>query len=131
MPEHLEVLVVGRANAHSQPDIEVPASEDTVGRRHAEITLGANGDCYLVDLGSANGTYVDKGGSWKKIQQSAVTPDTPIRLGTYETTIASLLRLRRRATPPPLPPEAAKAPRPSNPAGGRRPRRNPLTGEVE
>jgi len=103
MPEHLEVLVVGRANARSQPDIEVPASEDTVGRRHAEITLGANGDCYLVDLGSANGTYVDKGGSWKKIQQSAVTPDTPIRLGTYETTIASLLRLRRSGLAPAIP----------------------------
>jgi hypothetical protein len=130
MPEQLEVLVIGRANTRSQPDIELPASEDSVGRRHAEVTLGANGECYLVDLQSSNGTYVAKGGSWKKIQQSAVTPDTPIRLGSYETTISKLLRFRRQASPPIPSPPAREHPLPAK-QGGRRPRRNPVTGEIE
>ena len=130
MQGQIEVLVVGRANTRSQPDIEVPASEDTVGRRHAEITVGANGDCYLVDLGSSNGTYLATGGKWKKIQQSAVELNTPIRLGSYETTISALLRFRRQAAPPPLPSAfVARPPQPQQPA--RKPRRNPATGEIE
>lgn len=124
MHGNLEVLVVGRANSRSHPDIEVSAYEDTVGRRHAEITVGAGGDCYVVDLGSSNGTFVGEGGKWRRVQQTSVALGTPIRLGSYETTVASLLRLRRQATPPPMPAEM-------QPAQGRRPRRNPATGEVE
>jgi len=97
MHGQIEVLVVGRSNNRSQSDIELPASEDTVGRRHAEITLGANSECYIVDMGSSNGTFVADNGKWKKIQQSALTLNTPIRLGTFETTISGLLRSRRKA----------------------------------
>lgn len=128
MHGQIEVLVVGRANASSQPDIELPATEDTVGRRHAEVTVGANGDGYIVDLGSSNGTFVSENGKWKKIQQSAVSMDAPIRLGTYETTISGLLRFRRQATPPPLPTAFVARPQ-QQPA--RKPRRNPATGEIE
>ena len=130
MASPIEVLVAGRASSQSQADIQLPASEDTVGRRHAEITIGANGDCYIVDLGSSNGTFVGDKGKWKKIQQAAVSSNTPIRLGSYETTISELLRFRRQATPHPLP---APAPRPpKQPAqANRKPRRNPATGEIE
>lgn len=124
MQGNLEVLVVGRANSRSHPDIEVPAAEDTVGRRHAEITVVQGGDCYIVDLGSSNGTFVGEGGKWRRVQQASVALGAPIRLGSYETSVSSLLRLRREPTPPPLPVEVQRAP-------GRRPRRNPATGEVE
>ena len=130
MQGQIEVLVVGRANTRSQPDIELPATEDTVGRRHAEITVGANGDCYLVDLGSSNGTFVAENGKWKKVQQTALSSNTPLRLGSYETTISALMRFRRQATPPPLPSAfVARPPQPQQPA--RKPRRNPATGEIE
>lgn len=129
MQGQLEVLVVGRANSRAHPDIELPASEDTVGRRHAEITVGAGGDCYIVDLGSSNGTFASENGKWKKIQQTALSSNTPIRLGSYETTISALLRFRRQATPPPLP--TAFVPKPAPPQAGRKPRRNPATGEIE
>jgi pSer/pThr/pTyr-binding forkhead associated (FHA) protein len=128
MDARIEVLVVGRANARSQPDIELPATEDTVGRRHAEVTVGANGDCYIVDLGSSNGTFVSDNGKWKKIQQSALSSGTPIRLGSYETTISGLLRFRRQATPPPLPTAFVAR---TQQQSARKPRRNPATGEVE
>jgi len=128
MPDSLKVLVVGRASSNSHADIELPSSEDTVGRRHAEVTVGAGGDGYIVDLGSSNGTFVSQNGKWRKIQQAAVTLDTPIRLGSYETTLASLLRFRREAVPPPLPPAVVNRQAPK--AVGR-PRRNPMTGEIE
>ena len=130
MQGQIEVLVVGRANTRSQPDIELPASEDTVGRRHAEITVGGNGDCYLVDLGSSNGTFVAETGKWKKIQQTALSSTTPLRLGSYETTISDLLRFRRQVTPPPLPTAFVARP-PAQSQANRKPRRNPATGEIE
>lgn len=125
----LEVLVVGRANSRSHPDIELPASEDTVGRRHVEITVGADGDCYIVDLASANGTFVTEKGKWRKVQQASVSLDTPIRLGSHETTIALLLRFRRQVVSTPRPAAAVVAKPAAQP--GRRPRRNPMTGEIE
>lgn len=129
MQGQIEVLIVGRANTRSQPDIELAASEDTVGRRHAEITVGANGDCYLVDLGSSNGTCVAENGKWKSVQQVALTSNTPIRLGSYETTISDLLKFRKQAVPPPLP--TAFVARSPQPPANRKPRRNPATGEIE
>jgi len=130
MASSIEVLVAGRASSQSQADIQLPASEDTVGRRHAEITIGASGDCYIVDLGSSNGSFVGDKGKWKKIQQAAVSSNTPIRLGSYETTISELLRFRRQASPPPLPVPAPRPPQ--QPAqANRKPRRNPATGEIE
>ncbi len=133
MSSSIVVLVVGRASSQSRADIQIPASEDTVGRRHAEITIGTNGECYIVDLGSSNGTFVNDKGKWKKIQQAAVSSNSPIRLGSFETTISELLNFRTQAAPSSRPPPVAPPPRqPAQPApGGRRPRRNPSTGEIE
>jgi len=124
MAAELEILVVGRAHSGSRLDIELPAAYDTVGRRHAEITVGRSGDFHLVDLGSTNGTSVCESGKWVRIKQRTIARSTPIRLGEFETTLENLLGMRRRASPqkpPPLPQAAAKA----------KPRRNPATGEVE
>ena len=48
---------------------------------------------------------------------------TPIRLGSYDTTVSALLRFRRQPTPPVIVAQ--------QPVQARRPRRNPATGEVE
>jgi FHA domain/Double zinc ribbon len=60
LPPHLEVVMIGKPNEQSPPDIDVsgfPCSE-VVSRIHANIRVeGAN--YYLEDLGSANGTYVN------------------------------------------------------------------------
>lgn len=128
MAAELEILVVGRAHSGSRLDIEVPAANDTVGRRHAEITIGQNGDCHIVDLGSTNGTSVRESGKWVRITQKTLPVSSAIRLGQFETTLQALLGMRRSAAPrkPPQPPPLPV------PAGGRaKPRRNPSTGEVE
>lgn len=127
----LEVLVVGRCNSAQPPDLEVPLEHDTVGRRHAELTIGADGDCYVVDLGSTNGTFVGHGKRWKRIAQTKIAMDEPLRLGEYETTVRRLLALRRPSPPPQPaePPRTAKPPADSGRKG--KPRRNVLTGEIE
>jgi FHA domain/Double zinc ribbon len=60
LPPHLEVVMLGKPNEQSPPDIDVsgfPCSE-VVSRIHANIRI-EGGNYYLEDLGSANGTYVN------------------------------------------------------------------------
>jgi FHA domain/Double zinc ribbon len=60
LPPHLEVVMIGKPNEQSPPDIDVsgfPCSE-VVSRIHANIRVDG-GNYYLEDLGSANGTYVN------------------------------------------------------------------------
>ncbi len=123
---NLEILVAGRAHQGSRLDIEIPARHDTVGRRHVEITLGADGSSHLVDLGSSNGTHVLEAGRWIRVQQKTVTASDPIRLGEFQTTVGELLGFRRAARPSLPPPLPVLPPIPNS-----KPRRNPLTGEVE
>lgn len=133
MTQPLQVLVIGRQSATSNPDIAVPPDQDTVGRSHAELTVSDNGTCYIVDLGSANGTFLKEAGRWKRIKQAALDLGGEIRLGEYRTTPALLLSMRSVRTPPrrqtPLQVQPPKPDKP--PAHGAKPRRNPLTGEVE
>ncbi len=115
-------------------DIEVPAEEATVGRRHVEITIDSAQKCHIVDLGSINGTFVRDGKRWKRIKQVSLRLDDPLRLGDFTTSVAHLMTLRRirRApvlTKPPLPEKGRAATAPTKPKSG--PRRNPITGEVE
>jgi hypothetical protein len=133
MAANLEILVVGRAHQGSRLDIEIPSRNDTVGRRHLEITIGTDGTtCHLVDLGSTNGTHVLEGARWVRVKQTTVATSSPIRLGEFQTSVSELLGMRRSARPaqpPPLPkpPPVSKPPQ----IHGAKPRRNPLTGEVE
>jgi hypothetical protein len=126
MTANLEILVVGRTHQGSQLDIEIPSRNDSVGRRHLEITIGDGGACHLVDLGSANGTHVLDGTRWVRVKQTTVGISSPIRLGEFQTSVAELLGMRRPATAP-QPPPISKPP----PVPGAKPRRNPLTGEIE
>jgi hypothetical protein len=41
MASGIEILLAGRSHTGSRLDIEIPPEHDTVGRKHAEITLGA------------------------------------------------------------------------------------------
>ncbi len=60
LPPHLTVILLGKPNEQTPPDIDVsgfPCSE-VVSRVHANIRLEQN-KYYLEDLGSANGTYIN------------------------------------------------------------------------
>jgi pSer/pThr/pTyr-binding forkhead associated (FHA) protein len=135
MSANLKVFVVGRASGANNVDIELPRSEDTVGRRHAEITLGTCGSCHVVDLDSKNGTFVrDKNGAkWRRVGQASLKLGDSIRLGDYVTTVSDLFQFRRadrRIARQPAPDKPVKPPATAQKSQSR-PRRNPLTGEIE
>jgi serine/threonine-protein kinase len=73
---HQEVVNIGRWDADNGTFPEVDLSQDdaanVVSRRHAKITVN-NGEYFLEDVGSVNGTYVNRGprlmpGSTQKLQ---------------------------------------------------------------
>lgn len=97
MPTYL----VGRSNSRQPCDIELPAVEATVSRKHLELSVTDDGRFYVVHLHPRNTTAVYRGGSWRMITQDFVEGDEPLRLGTYETTARNLLALAgRRPTGP-------------------------------
>ena len=55
-----EVTVIGRPDSalHFYPDIEVE-TDDAVSRRHAEVLKSGDGQYYLLDSGSTNGTRLN------------------------------------------------------------------------
>jgi len=105
----VKTIIVGRQNSKGGLDIAIPASEDTVGRRHLELAEQPDGQFLIKDLGSANGTFVRRGGQWQQVASACVGRNDPIMLGEYCTTISDLLALRspeatetnRRQPPPP------------------------------
>jgi pSer/pThr/pTyr-binding forkhead associated (FHA) protein len=132
--DKLQVFVVGRRTAGFVPDIAVPSSEDTVGRKHLELTVGPAGSCYLTDLESANGTFVEKQGRWSRVKQASVQLATRIKLGDYQTTPGKLIDMRTHVAPIQPPAKRAvsdsAASRANSLHQGKR-RRNPETGEIE
>ncbi len=67
-PDGTWMVVFGRSD-----ECDVPVPFDTqVSRRHAMLQVGADGEMWLSDAGSLNGTYVDK---------VRVTGATPLKRG--------------------------------------------------
>lgn len=91
MDESSRTYVVGRQNNSTRCDIEVPAGETSVSRRHLELTIGSDGSCYVVHLHTRNKTKVLRGGEWCVLSEEYVELDAPLRLGKYETSARRLL----------------------------------------
>ena len=69
-----ELLKIGR---DSDCDVPLIWNDDSVSRRHALVRRRADG-CWLVDLDSLNGTFVNG----ERIQETRLRPQDTIRLGT-------------------------------------------------
>ena len=82
-----QTLTVGRG-----PDSDVRIRDETVSRRHAELTLTNSGRYYVTDCGSLRGTSVFRGGEWTPLRQGYVGPDERLRFGKFETRLARLLK---------------------------------------
>lgn len=95
----METFIVGRQSSSGGVDIAIPPTEDTVGRRHAELQARPDGSCAIRDLGSANGTFVQESGRWSRISVANVGANQNIRLGDYVTTPSQLLALTAGAQP--------------------------------
>ena len=81
-----QTLTIGRSR-----DADIQIRDETVRRRHAELTVTRNGRYYVTDCGSLRGTRVFRGGEWTALRQGYVDPDERLRFGKFETKLAHLL----------------------------------------
>jgi hypothetical protein len=69
---------VTRAGRHPESDIFL--DDITVSRRHAEITHSAEGEFVLRDVGSLNGTYVNR----ERIEEARLSPGDELQIGKFK-----------------------------------------------
>ena len=82
--------IIGRKNSKILVDIPISSSEDTVGRQH--FSLNVNGDEYYgEDLGSKNGSFIQKNGVWTPFSQGYLKLGDTLKLGDYVTSVQNLL----------------------------------------
>lgn len=67
-------------------------NDPTVSKQHAEIRV-TNGEVYLRDLGSTNGTYLIKNNRLVPFHEGYVQANQPIVLGNRQYTVQSLLEI--------------------------------------
>lgn len=67
-------------------------NDPTVSKQHAEIRV-TNGEVYLRDLGSTNGTYLIKNNRLVPFHEGYVQVHQPIVLGNRQYTVQSLLEI--------------------------------------
>lgn len=103
MAGNIRTYLVGRHNSTIPCDITLPESEKSVSRKHLELTLTADGRCYLVHVHPRNTTKMQsRDGTWVSISQDYVDLDTPLLLGNYRTSARGLLAMLPRAEVPPV-----------------------------
>lgn len=59
---------------------DVVVDNASVSRRHAELVLTDNGNCFLTDCNSTGGTFVASNGQWEPVRQAYVDRSAEIRL---------------------------------------------------
>ena len=67
-------------------------NDPTVSKQHAEIQI-VDGEVYLRDLGSTNGTYLIKNNRLVPFNEGYVQIKQPIVLGNRQYTVQSLLQI--------------------------------------
>jgi pSer/pThr/pTyr-binding forkhead associated (FHA) protein len=69
---------VVRAGRHPESDIFL--DDITVSRRHAEFTRGADGKVVVRDVGSLNGTYVNR----ERIEEQVLSGGDEVQIGKFK-----------------------------------------------
>jgi hypothetical protein len=69
---------VTRAGRHPESDIFL--DDITVSRRHVEITHTKGGEFVLRDVGSLNGTYVNR----ERIEEAQLSPGDEVQIGKFK-----------------------------------------------
>jgi predicted component of type VI protein secretion system len=115
---------------------------DTVSRVHAVVTLAQDGYLWLHDQASSNGTFLQRCGTWLRVEKAMLCAGDTVRLGDCELGLERLTRLfgnarRLRLGERQLPLQTRQIPAGMRDAlhdpGERlsKPRRNPVTGKIE
>jgi hypothetical protein len=121
MSSSSRIYLVGRKNSTVHCDIALPANESSVSRNHLELTVTEDGRFYVVHLHPRNTTQqLTATGAWERVSQTFVEIDTPLMLGSYQTTVRNLLDLLPREQPAPPPPPPPEPPPPPTLSGDER-----------
>ena len=78
---------IGRDEAN-----DIVIEDLSVSRRHARIEETSGGQYIVIDLGSANGCFVEQSDDWQQFAEAEVTATEAIMLGEYQTTARDLIR---------------------------------------
>jgi predicted component of type VI protein secretion system len=79
---------------------DIVVEDLSVSRRHARIEELGDGQYMVVDLGSANGCYVEQSDDWQQFAEAEVMATETIMLGEYRTTARDLIRRVAKPRPP-------------------------------
>lgn len=93
---------------------DIPVADDSVSRRHAELTMIEQGKLLLVDCQSSNGTAVLEDGRPRPIRQAFVTPADRVQFGSVVLSVADIVDALGSKRP--SPPQAAAAASPIGPS---------------
>ena len=74
------VLEAGVTRAGRHPDSDIFLDDITVSRRHAEITQEVDGTFAIADVGSLNGTYVNR----ERIDKASLLPHDEVQIGKFK-----------------------------------------------
>jgi pSer/pThr/pTyr-binding forkhead associated (FHA) protein len=74
------VLGPGVTQAGRHPESDIFLDDITVSRRHAEITQEVNGSSVIADVGSLNGTYVNR----ERIDKASLAPQDEVQIGKFK-----------------------------------------------
>jgi pSer/pThr/pTyr-binding forkhead associated (FHA) protein len=74
------VLGDGVTKAGRHPESDIFLDDITVSRRHVEITHAFGGDFILRDVGSLNGTYVNR----ERIDEVTLAPGDEVQIGKFK-----------------------------------------------
>lgn len=135
-------IMIGR-----NPNCDFRLSDGSVSRLHAVLTVSDIDQLHIVDRQSRNGVYVRDENDWRRVEKARVQAGDRIRLGEAEVIVAEILSAiassgAARPAISPTPPQAnVSRPFVVRGAGSgeaeaplqkfRKPRRNPVTGEIE
>ncbi|MES2924502.1 MAG: FHA domain-containing protein [Verrucomicrobiota bacterium] len=107
LPDGLTFELNGPCTVGRSPANTLALANDHISRKHALIQVQGDGECWMVDLGSSNGTYVNgrrvsrplvlKNGDLIEMAGSRIEFQTEGSTADYETTGGSTLRdIKRR-----------------------------------
>jgi pSer/pThr/pTyr-binding forkhead associated (FHA) protein len=74
------MLSEGVTKAGRHPESDIFLDDITVSRRHVEITHSPGGDFVLRDVGSLNGTYVNR----ERIDEVKLAPGDEVQIGKFK-----------------------------------------------
>lgn len=137
MNNGLEIRTCGR-----EPTCDLVLEHSTLSRLHAQIELAADGLVSVYDVGSSNGTFLNRNDQWIRVRRATLCIGDRIRFGDIEVPLESLTAVfgkhaRTRLEARHFPPRRGKAV--ARPLTGQvdhgpalhKPRRNPATGKIE